>query len=38
MDILKLINEQINDHVTLNKLGQSVGAETFQVQHLWPVH
>jgi hypothetical protein len=46
MDILKLINDQIDDQIddqindqinnqdTLNKLGQSVGAEPSQVQQL----
>ncbi len=34
MDILKLINEQINNQATLKKLGKSVGADPSQVQQL----
>lgn len=34
MDILKLINEEINNQATLKKLGKSVGADTSKVKQL----
>ncbi len=34
MDIFKLLNEQMNDRDTLDKLGRSVGARPSQVQQL----
>lgn len=34
MDLFTLINEQLNNKETLNKLGQSVGADPKQVQQL----
>ena len=34
MDIFKLLNEQMNDRETLDKLGGSVGAAPDQVQQL----